>query len=71
MATGPDDRAPEVPRGPPNLIDDVKYWRDRAKDARAKADQARNHSERTLLLDAAKQYDDLAEIAELRLREKS
>ena len=70
MAASPDEHDPEVPPPSRNHIDDPGHWRSRAKEAHTKAEQATDPVERTLLLEAAKHYEDLAEVAELRLREK-
>jgi hypothetical protein len=47
-------------------MDDVVYWRERAAEARAVADQMRNPSSRLVMLDIANGYDDFAERAEER-----
>ena len=52
MGASPDNHDPEIPPHSPNLIDDPKHWRNRAKEARTKAEQATDAAERALLLEA-------------------
>jgi hypothetical protein len=50
---------------------DPQHWRDRGKEARAKADQMRDRRSKRRMLGIADFYERLAERIEQRLREKS
>jgi hypothetical protein len=52
-------------------INDPKHWQDRAEEARAMAEQLTDEKSRDAMLRIAKDYDKLAERAEVRLRGKS
>jgi hypothetical protein len=47
---------------------DSKYWRGRAAEARAMADQMRDHIAKGILLEIAESYDRIAQYAEGRGR---
>lgn len=49
---------------------DPEYWRSRAEEARAQADQMHDESTRQTLLGIADNYDQLAGQAEARLKSK-
>jgi hypothetical protein len=51
---------------PPPLIFDAKHWHDRAKEARALADQMSDPAAQDAMLQVAAGYDRLAERARLR-----
>ena len=51
------------------LMDDPNHWRNRAEEARAQAEQLNEPQARKIMLDAAADYDRLAERADERLRE--
>jgi hypothetical protein len=52
-------------------INDPKHWQERAEEARAMAEQLTDEKSRDAMLRIAKDYDKLAERAEVRLRGKS
>jgi hypothetical protein len=47
-------------------LNDPKHWRDRAKEARALAEQEHDPISKAMILQVAEEYDRLAERAELR-----
>ena len=47
-------------------LDDAKYWRKRAKEIRALAEQVSSFTARSDILNIAEDYEQLAERAELR-----
>ena len=52
----------------PSPLGDPEYWRSRAEEARAQADQMRDPDAKRTLLNIAKNYDQLAEQAEAYLQ---
>jgi len=52
-------------------INDPKHWHERAEEARAVAEQMADEKSREAMLRIAKDYDKLADRAEVRLRGKS
>jgi hypothetical protein len=54
---------------PDKSVNDSQYWRDRAKAARAKADQMKNRRSKRMLQAMADVYDRAAEGIEQRLRD--
>jgi hypothetical protein len=54
---------------PDETISDPKYWRDRAKRARSKADQVKDPRSKRMLQGLAGAYERLANQAKRRLRE--
>jgi len=53
------------------LLNDAAHWRDRAEEARVRAEQFSDPQARRMMLDIAAEYERLAERAERRrLREK-
>ena len=53
---------------PSEPVDDSQYWRDRAKMARAKADQMKNDRSKRMQLAMADVYERVAKRIEQRLR---
>jgi len=49
-------------------VDDPRYWRRRAAETRANAGAERKHEIKRKLQDIAKNYEDLADLAEQRAR---
>jgi hypothetical protein len=52
-----------------SIKDDPVHWRERAKEARAHADQLTDREARALMLAVVDSYDKLAERAEKKLRD--
>jgi hypothetical protein len=59
----------EIPPASPDHINNPQHWRDRAEEARAKAELMSDHFAIATMLRVADEYDHLAEQAELRQRE--
>jgi hypothetical protein len=55
---------------PSTIIYDVQHWRDRAEEARAMADNLADPTAREAMLQVATGYDQLAERAAARKRER-
>lgn len=55
----------------PASINDPRYWRERAEQAKLKAKQTTNPVAKASMLDAVEHYDSLAKLAKLLLSEGS
>lgn len=53
---------------PASFLNDPKHWRDRAKEARAIADEMKDRHAKQMMLEVARNYVHLAERAEARAK---
>jgi len=54
----------------PSQVNDPRYWRSRAEEARTIADEMKHGNTKEIMLRIADDYERIAEMTEARLREK-